>query len=294
MKSHGSLFLNPTDENEISNIIKLLKPKTSCGHDGISPKVLKKLYTGIISPVVHIINLSLSTGTIPMAMKLAKVVPIFKNSGSNEIMKNYRPVSLLPVLSKVLERIIYNRLFEDLVKHKILHTSQYGFQPNLSTELAILELQERLINTLNNKECCVGVFMDLSKAFDTLDHDILLNKLEHYGIRGIAHDLFRDYLTGRSQYVSIDGVNSIQLPITCGVPQGSILGPLLFLIYINDLATVSKNAITVLFADDTNTIYKSHSYQNLKHIVTEDLQNLSDWFKANKLALNETKAKFRI
>ena len=294
IQTQGSLFLRRTEEQEVINIIKFLKPKSSYGHDGISPKFLKKTYAGIIAPIVYIINLSLSTGTVPNAMKQAKVVPIYKNSGSKEIMKNYRPVSLLPVISKVLERIVYNRLFEYLVKHKLLHTSQYGFQPGLSTELAILELQDRLNSALNNKECCAGVFMDLSKAFDTLDHKILLYKLNHYGIRGVAHDWFRNYLTGRSQYVCIDGVNSIRMPITCGVPQGSILGPLLFLIYINDLATVSKHAITILFADDTNTIYKSNSYENLKHLVTKDLQNISDWFKANKLALNETKTKFVI
>ena len=118
--------------------------------------------------------------------------------------------------------------------------------------------------------------MDLSKAFDTLDHNILLNKLQHYGIRGIALDWFRNYLTDRTQYVSIDGVNSTQLHVSCGVPQGSILGPLLFLIYINDLATVSKTAITILFADDTNNIYSSDSYEDLKVMATKDLQIISD------------------
>ena len=294
VKHHSSLFLRPTNDRQVTNIIKLLKPKTSCGHDSISPKILKKLYAGIITPCVHIINLSLATGKIPDAMKLAKVVPIYKNSGPTEIMKNYRPVSLLPVLSKVLERIVYNQLFEYLVKHALLHPSQYGFQPDLSTELAILELQDRITNILNNKECCVGVFMDLSKAFDTLDHEILINKLKHYGIRGIALNWFQDYLTGRQQYVSIDGINSTKLKISCGVPQGSILGPLLFLIYINDLATVSKTAITILFADDTNTIYTSNTYDSLKKIVCDDLQKISDWFKTNKLALNETKTKVMI
>ena len=201
MKNTKSLFLFPTGEEEVTDLITSLKPKTSTGHDNISSKIFKQLYMGIIPPCVHIINLSLSTGIFPDAMKVAKVVPIFKNNGSNTVMKNYRPVSLLPVMSKILERIVYNRLFYFLVKHKILHSSQYGFQVDLSTELAILELQDRIINTLNQNECCVGIFMDLSKAFDTLDHDILLYKLNHYGIRGTALDWFKNYLTNRKQYV---------------------------------------------------------------------------------------------
>ena len=294
VKSQNSFFLFPTDREEIVKIIKLLKPKTSSGHDNISAKFIKQVSDGLITPFVHIVNLSLSTGIVPAAMKKAKVIPIFKNSGEVTIMKNYRPVSLLPVLSKVLERIVYNRLFHYLIKKSILHKSQYGFQKDLSTEQAILEMQDRLVDILNNKDCCVGIFMDLSKAFDTLDHRILLKKLSHYGIRGISLDWFQNYLTDRCQYVSINGTNSDLLPITCGVPQGSILGPLLFLIYINDLPLVSKKAVTVLFADDTNALYTGKTYEELAHVVCHDLNILSDWFKCNKLALNELKTKYII
>ena len=192
-----------------------------------------------------------------------------------------------------MERVVYNRLFKYLVKHTILHPSQYGFQINLSTEQAILELQDHILNTIESGDYCVGIFMDLSKAFDTLDHRILLSKLRNYGVRGVALDWFRNYLSNRKQYVSINGTNSGLLSIECGVPQGSILGPLLFLVYINDLPDAT-NATTILFADDTNAIYIGKSYTELIKIINDDLINISNWFKRNKLALNESKTKFVI
>ena len=288
-----SFFFFPTHEQEINNIIVSLKPKTSSGHDDITPKIFKSIFTALLSPCVHIINRSMETGIVPDELKRAKVIPIYKKSGSSLVMKNYRPVSLLPVFSKILERVVYNRLFNYLVKHSILHTSQYGFQINLSTEQAILELQDRVTNILENGKLCVGIFMDLSKAFDTLDHSILLSKLQAYGIRGMALDWFRNYLSNRKQYVSINGTSSNHLPISCGVPQGSILGPLLFLIYINDLPNAS-NATTILFADDTNAIYTADSYDELMEIINDDLLNMSNWFKINKLALNASKTNFII
>ena len=236
----------------------------------------------------------MTTGIVPESMKKAKVLPIFKNSGDKHVFKNYRPVSLLPVLSKVLERVVYDRLNNFLKKHMVLAISQYGFQENLSTELAMLELQDRLTDILSNKQRCVGIFMDLSKAFDTLDHKILIQKLQQCGIRGIALQWFISYLNNRSQFVSINGTNSDTLSLSCGVPQGSILGPLLFLVYINDLANIITSGAPILFADDTNCIYMANNYEDLETNINRELSLISDWFRANKLALNESKTKYII
>ena len=171
---------------------------------------------------------------------------------------------------------------------------QYGFRKTFSTELAILELQDRIINALDQKLCCAGIFMDLSKAFDTLDHQILLTKLNHYGIRGITLDWFRNYLTNRTQYVCLNDSSSEPDTLICGVPQGSILGPLLFLIYINDLPLATKLSSPILFADDTNLIYTAVTYNELNKKINDDIKVVSDWFMYNKLALNESKTKYII
>ena len=176
MPTVNSLFLIPCTEEEIQDLMKLLKPKTSSGHDNLSPKVLKQISESMTKPILHVINMSLISGKVPNSMKKAKVIPIFKNNGDSHIMKNYRPVSLLPAISKILERVVYNRLNKFLTKHAILVLSQYGFREDLSTELAILELQDRIANIMNSKDCCAGIFMDLSKAFDTLDHNIVTLK----------------------------------------------------------------------------------------------------------------------
>ena len=285
-----SIFLYPTDDGEVSSIIRLLKPKTSSGHDGISSKLIKQTYVPILQPLVKIINLSLETGIVPAKMKRAKVIPIFK-SGDKEQIKNYRPVSLLPVFSKVLEKVVYSRLYKFITQRALLTLCQYGFREDLSTEMAILELQDRIASSVGSKQCCAGIFLDLSKAFDTLDHQILLMKLHSYGIRGIALDWFRDYLSDRSQYVEINGTPSTLQHITCGVPQGSILGPLLFLLYINDLPVISKIGSNILFADDTNILYTAQNYHILQQKINADLKDLSIWFRVNKLSVNETKTK---
>ena len=180
---------------------------------------------------------------------------------------------------------MYRRLYKFLEVHNVLYSLQFGFQENHSIDHALVSLTEAVRNTLDNKKLGCGIFIDLQKAFDTVNHRILLSKLEHYGIRGCALEWFRSYLSDRKQYVSIDGINSNLLPISCGVPQGSVLGPLLFLIYINDLPNASKKLTFYLFADDTNIYYECKDLYNLNKIVNKELKFVKKWFDANKLSL---------
>lgn len=289
-----TFFLFPTDSEEIIKLIGKINPRKAGGSDNISPKILRENISIYADKLTHIINLSFKTGIVPEKFKLGKVIPIFKKE-NNLLPENYRPITLLSSLNKILEQVMYNRIYSFLIKHDILYKYQFGFRLNHSTSLALIEIIDNIMNKLEQDNYVAGIFLDLSKAFDTVDHTILLEKLEHYGIRGLTHSWFKSYLTNRKQYVVINNTQSTVRTVKCGVPQGSVLGPLLFLIYVNDIATsLEENNIIRLFADDTNIFMYNKSPQRLKENMNSAISNLFEWFNANKLTVNLGKTSYTI
>ena len=195
-------------------------------------------------------------------------------------------------MTSVFETVMYNRLIDFLESRKTWVKEQFGFRKLHSSYMALMLLMDKLIKSLENGEFVIGIFLDFSKAFDTVDHAILLEKLYHYGIRGTTLDWFNSYLSSRKQYITYNGISSHTKTVSCGVPQGSILGPLLFLIYINDLSNVCKYSTPILYADDTNLFLNGMDLNEMENAINTDLKQVSLWLKVNKLSLNEKKDPF--
>ena len=266
-----------------------LKNSKAAGHDEIPIRFLKAIGLYISDHLTHFFNFCLMNGIFPDRLKIARVVPILKG-GDKSILGNYRPISVLSCIATVFEKLIQARLISFLETNSLLSTKQFGFRSGLDTNQAMLDVVDKYYHTMDRN--CVGcsIFLDLKKAFDTVDHSILIYKLSKIGIRGTALDLFKDYLLRRYQSVDISNSKSSFQPITCGVPQGSVLGPTLFLIYINDIVNASSFQ-TTLFADDTHLFASAKNITELQNIVNCEMVNICAWLHSNKLSINPSKTK---
>ena len=224
----------------------------------------------------------------PDILKLAKVTPLHKKDSKLDFL-NYRPISLLSVFSKIYEKLIYTRIYDYLTKNNFIYKKQFGFRSNYSTNHALISITEYIRECLDSGNYVCGVFVDLEKAFDTVNHKILCEKLNHYGLRGNINNLIQSYLTNRNQYVSLNGFDSEINNLNIGVPQGSSLGPLLFLIYINDFRLCLNETSSGHFADDTFVMYSNKKLKTIETVVNTELKQVSKWLKLNKLSLNSDK-----
>jgi hypothetical protein len=299
-KSSNSIFMKPTCPHDIYTIINSLKNTNSTGFDGISCKIVKRV-AHIISPIIsYITNLCIETGRFPEILKIAVVKPLFKK-GDKENVNDYRPIALLSIFSKIIEKVIYNSLYQYFETRDLFAAEQKGFRKNKSINMAIFDLLQKVMKELNEKKPAVALYMDMSKAFDFVDHNILLNKLYNYGVRGNVHDLIRSYMTGRKQMVTINkictkskkeiSVSSDLKEIKYGVPQGSVLGPLLFLIYINDLPLTITEHSMILFADDSTIIFTGNDTQTLQNEINKAVDTVITWLNMNNLCINLNKTK---
>jgi len=287
-----SFFVGPATAADVEIVLKSLRNVGGGLHS--IPVFIMKHCADILCPILsELFNKSVSAGVFPDCLKTARVIPVYK-SGDKNLVNNYRPISILTTMSKIYEKLMYKRLISFMNVNKLLNNNQFGFRMGSSTSDAILEFLDNVYNSLSNKSVLIAIFLDFSKAFDTVNHSILLKKLSHLGIRGIALDWFRSYLTNRKQYVSISGGQSSESYIRLGVPQGSVLGPVLFLLYINDMCNCSRKLNFVHFADDTTAFRSGVDIDRLVQDVNTELVALNDWLCCNRLSLNLNKTSYML
>jgi hypothetical protein len=287
-----TLEMGGTGSIEVLNILKAMEKKSSPDLDGISLSLLKSIANEISTPLGDIFNLSLETGVFPCKLKTSRVVPIFK-AGDKSCCDNYRLISLVSSISKILEKAVASRLVNHLVSNDLLYEHQYGFLKGRSTEQNLLHLVNTVGQAINEDKYCIGIFLDIKKAFDVVSHDILLKKLEKLGITGISKKWFESYLADRKQRVDIQGNLSECRDLKISVLQGTILGPILFLVFINDLPQATY-LLSRLFADDTACLASNSHLPTLIDLANTELQKLANWFRANKMVVNISKTKFII
>ena len=283
---------NDITKEFVTKELKLLSRNKSPGPDQLNPSLLKDGAPFLSAPLTHLLNTSLKSGHTPRDWKRARITPIFKTGDKLEV-KNYRPIAVLSHLMKILEKAVYTQVFDFVQARMILHEQQSGFRPRHSTNTALLDVRDYLLQNIEEGYLTGALYLDLKGAFDSVSHQILIYKLSMYGLSDNELNWFRDYFTDRQQCVKISGVTSDYRPVSRGVPQGSLLGPLLFSLFINDLCELPFNINTkiALYADDTAIFYKSRSISVAEKILQKELQTVSLWLKKNELSLNVKKTK---
>jgi len=291
-RNSTSFFISPILDSDVRTVICALKNKSSSLNS--IPIFIYKACVDLLCPVIaKLFNLSISSGTFPASLKSARVIPVFK-CGEQKLPGNYRPISTLPIMSKIFEKIMCAKLNEFLKYNNLLTPGQFGFRKNCSTADAVLEFVDCVNNTLDSKMSMITVFLDFSKAFDTVRHEILIEKLNHMGVRGKALEWFTSYLSGRQQCVEVDGIRSRPVGIRTGVPQGSVLGPLLFLLYINDMNKCATKLKFIHFADDTTVFGYDRDIQALGDTFCTELSCIYNWLCSNRLSLNIDKTCYMV
>jgi hypothetical protein len=297
--SENSLFLRPVDPHEVEKIITNLKSKPSCGIDELPSTLIKACAEELTPPLTYIINQSFTEGVFPDLLKVALIKPVHKKNDKSDP-NNYRPIALLPVISKIYEKAMCSRLYSFCEKFEIFDDAQNGFRKNRSTTLATYKYTNEILKILNNKEYAIGVLLDMTKAYEKVKYNILLEKLHGVGVRGITHEWFQSYLENRNQYVEIEHVDELSheirsirsecQPVTASIPQGTVIGCALFIIYINDMPKMFKEPC-IMFADDCSLLFSCRDNETLQGKLNDSMSKVVSWMNDHNLEINFAKTK---